>query len=161
MRSAGRSGAGRRSLGLLGWIGAGLTTAGCITWPVGARLDPTSSGIIGEWAGRDTTRHGDSVFWRFRPDGVAETFQLRARGASSSYWQRVAIMRWEVRKNQMGDPRPAVCLDTGGRSRWPSCQLYAIDTMADVARITRRRLTWEGWLGDRSMTTQVFWERRP
>lgn len=151
----------QRSAGTLGLLGAGLMAASCAAWPIGGKLDPATSGIVGEWTRRNDSRPDDSLFWRFRADGVAETFKLRVPEASSSRWTRIAVMRWEVRRNRLGDPRPAVCLDSGGRTPWPSCQLFTIDAVTDTAGQTRRRLTWEGWLGDRRMTTQVFWERRP
>ena len=153
----------RRSLAILGWIGAGFTAAACTPWPVGAPLEPATSGLIGDWAMRDETAYADTVVWRFRPDGTVESFQLRApREATTARWRRVSVIRWEVRKNKGGDPRPTVCLISGGRPpRWPSCRLFTIDTVADSAGRAQRRLTWEGWLGERSMTTQVLWERRP
>ena len=153
----------RHGLAILGWIGAGCTAAACTAWPVGAPLDPATSGLIGDWARRDETGHADTVVWRFRPDGTAERFQLRALPAATpAQWQRVAVIRWEVRKNKGGDPRPAVCLSYGGRPpRWPSCRLFTISTVADTGGRALRRLSWEGWLGERSMSTQVFWERRP
>jgi hypothetical protein len=149
-------------LAILCRVGAAASVVGCARWPVSILVDPATSGLIGDWAKPDETGPADSIVWRFRPDGIVERFQLHIpRAGAVLAWQRIQAVRWEVRRNRVGDPRRAVCLLSPGRPpRWPSCQLFTIDTLADPTGKPARRLTWEGWVGERRMTTQVFWERR-
>jgi len=143
-------------------VGVASLVAACATWPLGARVDPRSSGLAGEWAASAVQGSSDTVVWRFRGDGRYETLRVEPSLGASGYTSTKAIGRgrWEVYRDAQGDPRPLVCFDRRGR-RWPSCRYFAVDSVIDTTGRARRVLTWEGWVGEKRRTTATLTERVP
>jgi hypothetical protein len=143
-------------------VGVASLVPACATWPLGARLDPRSSGLAGEWAASPVQGSSDTVVWRFRDDGRYETLRARPSLGAGGYSAAVPIARgrWEVHRDAQGDPRPLVCFDRRAR-RWPSCRYFEVDSAIDTTGRAHRVLTWEGWASETRRTTATLTERVP
>lgn len=141
-------------------VGVASLLSGCATWPLAGRLDPRSSGLVGEWAASPVPGSSDTVVWRFRDDGRYELLRAAAaRGAGESTGlMPIGEGRWGVYRDAHGGPRPLVCFDRRGR-RWPSCRYFRVGSVIDPNGRAHRVLTWEGWVGEKRRTTTVLEER--
>lgn len=143
-------------------VGGASVVAACAPWPLGARLDPRSSGLAGEWAASPVQGSSDTIVWRFRADGRYETLRAGPSRGQGGHALPVPIARgrWEVYRDAQGDPRALVCFDRRGR-RWPSCRYFRVDSVIDTTGRARRVLAWEGWVSEKRRTTATLTERVP
>jgi hypothetical protein len=144
----------------MGWLALVVAASGCAPWPPGTPLDPRTGGLIGEWAMPDPENTADTIVWRFNPDGTFESLRIRAPQASAGpHLTQLARGSWQVRESAAGDHRKLVCLGGHGTRQWPSCRFYQIQAVPGPSGTGVRHLTWEGWVGEKRLTTQTLIER--
>jgi hypothetical protein len=128
---------------------------GCAGSPKGASLDPQVSGLAGSWipfSDRSIVAPSEGVSWNFRTDGTYE-FQKGNSGARQQG-------RWRTYRSAAGDQRNVVCFDERPR-RSPSCRYFRVEAQSAGSGPSRRRLEWEGWIGEKKMLTERFLEAVP
>jgi hypothetical protein len=138
-----------------------VTLLACAPWPIGTRIDPSSSGLIGTWVSPNVAGAPDHMMMQFGDDGNVELLRVRNGPDSIATRKRIWRIRWQARASGTQDSRALVCFGTRGRRAWPSCKFLRIDTVADSSGQPHRQLTLEGWAGESHMTSETWLARQP